>query len=34
MKTIVDEAGEIIAKATDDHIRIGATTARGRGQPR
>jgi hypothetical protein len=23
MKTIVDEAGEIIAKATDDHILIG-----------
>ena len=23
MKTIVDEAGEIIAKATDDHILVG-----------
>jgi hypothetical protein len=23
MKTIVDEAGEIIAKATDDHVLIG-----------
>jgi hypothetical protein len=34
MKVIIDEAGEIIAKATDDHTLIKATIASRRRQPR